>query len=314
MEDGIYFDLPEDKYHAEKRLSSSGIRDILENPTFYWFNSNLNPLREEKPSQAMIDGKIFHAMILESENFKNKFKVTPPEIEALNKNSTEFKIWKSAQTLEVIPFAKYQKFKLICDYLSQEGQILDCNIFNDGFSEVSILWTENGIKRKARIDKLTLGRIIDLKTFVKRNKKPLNNYVAEYFFSFRVYLQLIYYERAVKFAIANDLPVHGNAEQKEFWEELKHIENFLLMVAFVNRELPQSALKVFTKEQCADVWRLGEKQIAQAEEVFLQYMEKFGAKSAWLQDVNVGVDDLMFTDADFPQSFYDLLQGATDYE
>lgn len=314
MEDGIYFDLPEDKYHAEKRLSSSGIRDILENPTFYWFNSNLNPLREEKPSQAMLDGKIFHAMILESENFKNKFKVTPPEIEALNKNSTEFKIWKSAQTLEVIPFAKYKKFKLICDYLSQDGQILDCNIFNGGFSEVSILWTENGIKRKARIDKLTLGRIVDLKSFVKRNKKPLNNYVAEYFFSFRIYLQLIYYERAVKFAIANELPVHGNAEQKEFWEELKHIENFILMVAFVNRELPQSALKVFTKEQCADVWRLGEKQIAQAEEVFLQYMEKFGAKSAWLQDVNVGVDDLMFTDADFPQSFYDLLQGATDYE
>lgn len=314
MEDGIYFNLPDEVYHAEKRLSSSGIRDILENPTFYWFNSNYNPLREEKPSQAMTDGKIFHAMVLESDNFKNKFKVTPPEIEAMNKNSSEFKIWKSAQTLEVIPFAKYKKFKLICDYLSQEGQILDCNIFAGGFPEVSILWTENGIKRKARIDYLTAGRIIDLKTFLKKNKKPLNNYVAEYFFSFRVYLQLIYYERAVKFAIENELPVHGSKEQLAFWENVKKVDRFFLMVAFINRELPQSALKVFTKEKCGDVWRLGEEQIAKAEQLYLENMEKFGAKSAWLQDVEADVESLMFTDAEFPQSFFDLLQGATDYE
>lgn len=310
MEDGIYFDLPEEEYHAEKRLSSSGVRDLLENPTFYWFNSNFNPLREEKKSEAMTDGRIFHSMILEKENFKNKFKVMPLEIEGLSKNSTEFKIWKSAQSLEVIPYQKYKKFKLICDYLSQEGQILDCNIIAGGFPEVSILWTENGIKRKARIDYLTAGRIIDLKTFVKRNKKPLNNYVAEYFFSYRVYVQLIYYLRAVKFAIENDLEVFGNSEQVKFWEECRECEKFLPMVAFVNRELPQSALKVFTEEKCGDLWRLGEKQIQQAENIYLEYMEKFGSKSAWLQDVEAMVDDLMFTDAEFPQSFYELLQGA----
>lgn len=59
MEDGIFFNLPDEVYHNEKRFSSSGIRDILDNPTFYWFNSNLNPLREEKPSEAMTDGKFF---------------------------------------------------------------------------------------------------------------------------------------------------------------------------------------------------------------------------------------------------------------
>lgn len=313
MQDGIYFNLADEDYHAEKRLSSSGLRDILDNPTYYWFNSNFNPLRIEKTSEAMTDGKIMHSMILEGDTFKNKYKVMPLEIEGLSRNSTEFKIWKSAQSLEVIPFQKYKKFKLICDYLSQEGQILDCNIFNGGFAEVSILWTENGIKRKARIDYLTLGRIIDLKTFIKRNKKPLNDYVAEYFFSYKVYIQLVYYLRAVKFALENDLKVFGNSEQLNFWEELRNVKDFLLMVAFVNRELPQSALKVFTEDKCADVWRLAEKQISQAEETYLDYMQRYGEKSAWLQETDVNADDLIFTDADFPQIFYDLLKGG-NYE
>ena len=313
MKDGIYFDLPDNQYHAEKRLSSSGLRDILDNPTYFWFNSNLNPLREEKPSEAMTDGKIFHAMILEGEKFDKKFKVTPPEIEALNKNSNEFKIWKSAQTLEIVPNYKYKKLKLICDYLSQDEQLLDCKIFKGGFSEVSILWTENGIERKARIDYLKPTSIIDLKSFVKTKKSPISSFVSQYFFSFKVYLQLIYYKRAVLFALNNDLPVFGTKEQVEFWEAMKGIEDLLTMAVFVNRELPQSVVKVFRQADCPDLWRLGEKQIAQGEQTFIEYMEKFGAKKAWLQSNDISPEEMLFTDADFPQSFYELLQGG-NYE
>ena len=107
----------------------------------------------------------------------------------------------------------------------------------------------------------------------------------------------------------NKLPVHGTEEQVLFWEAMKGTEDLMTMAVFVNRELPQTALKVFLQNQCPDLWRLGEKQIAQAEQTFKDFMEKFGAKSAWLQDVEVGAEDLMFTDADFPQSFYELLQG-----
>lgn len=313
MEDGIYFNLSDDIYHAEKRLSSSGIRDILNNPTYFWFNSNFNPLREEKPSEAMTDGRIFHAMILEGVNFHKKFKVTPPEIEALNKNSSEFKIWKGAQTLDIVPNAKFKKFNLICEYLRQEEQLLDCSLFKDGFPEISIFWTEDGIKRKARIDWLKRGQIVDLKTFVKTKKNAISSYVAQYFFSFKVYLQLIYYRRAVLFALQNDLPVKGTKEQTAFWESLKEIEDFMLEVAFVNRELPQWVVKVFRKEDCPDLWRLGEKQIQQAEQTFLEYMDAFGEKSAWLQNNEITPEGLLFTDADFPQSFYELLQGA-NYE
>lgn len=310
MKDGVYFNLPEDVYHAEKRLSSSGIRDILENPTYFWFNSNFNPLKDERKSEAMTDGRIFHTLILEGENFKNKYKVTPPEIEALNKNSNDFKMWKNAQTLEIIAGAKYRKFKTICEYLSQEGQLLDCDVFNNGFSEVSILWTENGIKRKARIDYLKQKAIIDLKTYVKTKKTPLNSYVSQYFFSYKVYLQLIYYRRAVLFALNNDLPVEGTKEQLSFWESMKGAEDLLTEVAFVNRELPQFALKVFLKSRCPDLWRIGEQQIKQAEFTYQEFVDKYGEKNAWLQDVDKLSEEILFNDTDFPQSFYEVLQGG----
>ena len=187
--------------------------------------------------------------------------------------------------------------------------MLDCNIFQGGFPEVSIFWTEDGIKRKARIDYLKQNSILDLKTFLKTKKSPLASFVSQYFFSFRVYLQLIYYKRAVLFALNSELPVYGTDEQIAFWESMRGTEDLMTMAVFVNRELPQTALKVFLKDRCPDLWRLGEKQIAQAENIFKEYMEKFGSKSAWLQDVEVGAEDLIFTDADFPQSFYELLQG-----
>lgn len=309
MIDGIYFDMPEGVYHAEQRLSSSGIRDLLDNPTYYWFNSNLNPLRCEREIEALTDGRIFHAMVLESSKLEQKYKIMPAEIESLNKNSNEFKLWKAAQSLEIIPNSKYRKFKLICDYLRQDGQLLDSSVFTGGFSEVSIFWTEGGISRKCRIDYLKSNALIDLKTFLKRDKKPLSQFTSQYFFSYRVYVQLIYYLRGLKFAIDNNLPIHGNVEQKKLISE---INNPMAMVAFVNRELPQYAVRVFSEQCCGDLWRLGEKQIEQAENLYLEYFEKYGLKSAWLQNPDVTADELLFKDSDFPQSFYEILQGNQD--
>lgn len=308
MKDGIYFDLPSEEYHAVKALSSSGVRDILENPTYYWFNF-FNPLKEDITSDAMRDGSIFHSLILEPEKFNQLYKVMPLEIEQLNKNSTEFKLWRSAQGLEVIGRKKYQKFKTIIEYLKQPNQLLDNDFLKTGYSEVSIFWTENGVQKKARIDKLQAGRIVDLKTFIKKTKGDINKFVSQYFFSYKVYLQLIYYKRAIEFAVKNGLPVFGTAEQKEFVKSLENV-NFMLSAVFVNREIPQAVVKLFLQEKCGDLWRLGEKQIEKAEKIYCQYMTEFGIKSAWLQ--NIDTANLMFTDNDFPRSFYEILDGGAN--
>lgn len=48
---GIYFNMPEDEYHAQEGLSSTGIKEMLQSPTNFWFNSvyNLN-YKPKKPT------------------------------------------------------------------------------------------------------------------------------------------------------------------------------------------------------------------------------------------------------------------------
>lgn len=311
MKDGVYFNLSEDEYHAEKRLSASGIKQILNSPTEYWFNSRLNPLYKENKSEALTDGTILHGLVLEHEKFFEKFAVPSKEIEALNKNTNAFKEWRAANEgagKRVLTLAKYQKFKTITAYLSQKGQVLDCGLFQGGRSEVSVFWTEGGIKRKARFDYISKGRIIDLKTFAMRQNTDFSDHIRRYFYSFRVYIQMIYYLRAFNFAKAEGLPVKGTAADVEFWEGLP--ENPLLFVVFLNREMPQGAFKAFVKEQCPDLWRLGESQIEKAEGLYSDYMATYGEKSAWLQNTLELAANAIFTDADFPQSFYERLRDG----
>lgn len=311
MKDGVYFNLSEEEYHAEKRLSASGIKQILNSPTEYWFNNRLNPLYEENKSEALTDGTILHGLILEPEKFFEKFAVPSKEIDALNKKTNTFKEWKAANEgagKKLLTLSKYQKFKTITAYLSQKGQVLDCGLFKGGRSEVSIFWTEGGIKRKARLDYVSDGRIIDLKTFAMRQNTDFADHIRRYFYSFRVYIQMIYYSIAFNFAKAEGLMVKGTAADLKFWEGLQ--ENPLLFIVFINRDLPQGCFKAFLKEKCPDLWRMGENQIEKAEMLYSDYMANYGDKSAWLQDTRELAADAIFTDEEFPQSFYERLKNG----
>lgn len=306
MKDGIYFNMPESEYHSLKRLSSSGLREILESPTAYWFN-NLNPVNDLKDdTQALFEGRLMHTMILEPENFNKKYKVIPAEIEDLNKNSSAFKVWKLSQTGELVGSKKYNELNNIIKYLSSKGQVLYNDIFKGGYAEVSILWTQNGIERKARIDYLTPSRLIDLKTFIKTTRGSLDQYVAQYFFKFKVYLQLIYYMQAIEEAKAQNLPVIGTDKQREFWYNLS--DQLMTMVVFVSRQLPLARVKVFRSDECPELHRLGKKQIEQAENIYNDFLINNGLKKAWLEEVRT--DQLLFNDSDFPQSFYEILEGV----
>ena len=62
---GIYFNMPEDEYHAQEGLSSTGIKEMLQSPTNFWFNSVYNPNYKPKKANCLEDGKMFHCLYLE---------------------------------------------------------------------------------------------------------------------------------------------------------------------------------------------------------------------------------------------------------
>lgn len=71
--DGIYFDLPDDVYHAVPRLSSSGIQRIDVSPATFWRGSWLDPNKpdpEDEETIWRILGRAYHVARLEPHLFE----------------------------------------------------------------------------------------------------------------------------------------------------------------------------------------------------------------------------------------------------
>ena len=180
LPDGIYFGLKDDDYHAEPRLSASGIKNLLVSPMDFWARSWLNPARtnddDEQPEWA-IKGRAYHARICEGrEAFYSRF---APEFSApagslrtaddlkTECRSMELKVGGSKEELIERLLAAGCR-KPIADVLAEEYRaehngktflrpewIYDIELaaaciekhptlskcFSGGFPEVSILWT-----------------------------------------------------------------------------------------------------------------------------------------------------------------------------
>lgn len=70
LPNGIYFGLKDDDYHAEPRLSASGIKNLLVSPMDFWARSWLNPNAkddDDEPEWA-IKGRAYHARICEGKD------------------------------------------------------------------------------------------------------------------------------------------------------------------------------------------------------------------------------------------------------
>lgn len=68
MNDGIYFGLPMEEYHAAEALSASGVKNIRMSPLDFWARSWMNPKRDEDESEdsiAQMLGTAYHKRILE---------------------------------------------------------------------------------------------------------------------------------------------------------------------------------------------------------------------------------------------------------
>lgn len=79
MKDGIYFHLPEKKYHQLERMSASGIKNVLISLPTFWAGSWMNPHREEEEedTNAQILGRAYHAAFFEPDTLDERFAGTP---------------------------------------------------------------------------------------------------------------------------------------------------------------------------------------------------------------------------------------------
>lgn len=215
-EDGIYFGLPEDIYHQIPRLSASGIKTLGVSPLQYWLESSFNPNRKEKEdSSARKLGRAYHKLLLEGDAaFDATYAALPskddyPDVidggDALKAECERLGLKKSGSLLamcerileaepgldlwpvilreakeaagdkESLTKAQWEELQQVRFVLNHLPDIKGA--FTNGRPEVTILWTQNGVKMKCRLDYLkprgNFAAIIDLKSFGNVMGKPI---------------------------------------------------------------------------------------------------------------------------------------------
>lgn len=182
LPDGVYIGLSSARYHADPALGSSNIRDLLKGANLYWHKSRMNPLRpRDKKTPSKILGTAVHRLLLDGrEAFDGDYvrgpygpdddHLAPAEKAQLTKKAKEGLL----QGQELLSQEDYD-FVLGCkDVLDRDPDLHGC--LDSGLSEVSIFWTrrKDGVRCKARLDKLKLRGIGDLKTIANERERPLD--------------------------------------------------------------------------------------------------------------------------------------------
>lgn len=203
---GVYFNLPNEEYHADPALGSSNIRDLLAGGPTYWWNSGLNPNRKRKESRALDFGAAMHAMVLEGsgafdaqyvcEPDKEGALITLAHLQQVLKDRHEAKIPRTkaeaaAQVRMIAPEMRiydlemaeieasgravlsmddYARIQVASAMITRNPELRTA--FVGGIPEVSVFWHRNGVRLKCRFDYLKPVVIADLKTLGNTMGKP----------------------------------------------------------------------------------------------------------------------------------------------
>ena len=229
MDDGIYFGLPEDEYHAEPRLSASGIKRLIVSLCDFWESSWMNPNYEEPEKDGLILGKATHMRVVEGrEAFYAKYApgLDPDDfpdalrtvddlkgalvdiglsgkgnktvlIDRLLEAEPDAQIWEAIkfrhsqarQGKTLFKRELFDRIEIAAAMIEKHPQLSKC--FVGGEPEVSIMWTdkETGVRMKTRIDYLKPRAICELKTFSNPLNKPIDKAITSAIANYRYHLQ-----------------------------------------------------------------------------------------------------------------------------
>lgn len=167
-----------DAYYRSRALSKSAIDLLLECPALFkaWLDSD----EEEKETDALIFGRMFHKLLLEPETFEREYAVTN-----LNLSTKAGRAWKKdvPAGATIIKEDTYESALLMAQAIRDHPQAK--YLFNDCETEKSIYWTRpDGIECKARPDIVAnvggLRIVADPKSTDSVNPDAIMRTVAKY--------------------------------------------------------------------------------------------------------------------------------------
>lgn len=194
---GIYYNIPEEIYHAMPLPSAHKLWTFKEQtPMHYWFNY-INPNRpENERTPQMKKGSALHCAVLEPKRYLETVKAAP-QYDARTKEGKVIRDQLEEQEKSGVMFLRSEEMK------SLEGMVAGLKlhpIANEhlftmpGDNELTLIWFENGIKLRARLDRVVrlLGRLIDVKSAANLKDYKFGDQAADLGYLW----QLTIYQRA----------------------------------------------------------------------------------------------------------------------
>ncbi len=266
MKPGIYFNMPNEAYHADPALSHSGMVKLLISELDYWIESPLNPDREEwrkpKRGSAMWYGSMRHMLLLERARFWREFRI----VGQTHKHGFE---WLTKE--------EYREIKRSVDEILA---VPDAAIhFEDGFPEVSIFvrCPETGIMLRIRVDWLLKFGAVDYKQARSLLNNQLGWHIADFGYdiqhSLYVYvLRLIKIELRAGRAVIDGLP--DTPEAKKWMADFIADDDVMFRFFFQRSEPPYifRIIKGFDEEIASNA----RVRIDEAKQKYLYNITRYG--------------------------------------
>jgi hypothetical protein len=290
--DGIYLGLRDQDYFKDPALGSGDMRTLLWSAPAYWYKSPYNPMppEENDDTPSRIRGRAIHAMVLEGdEAFSTRYRRAPHDdgmtsgeksaaTKALKKRLAEQGI-----AADILPGADYDRAVIASAMITKHPELSQA--FRDGIPEVSIFWTRDGVRRKARIDYLKLGGLGDLKSITNIKKIEFERACIESIANYRYEIQAAHYLEAramvpklvAKGSVFSD---HGSRPLK-WLEALADTKKFAFQwVFFAASGPPETFSKIVSPANPMVEHAKGE--IERATATYLDFVERFGLDQMWL--------------------------------
>lgn len=229
-------DMPFAEYLALDRLSASGAKSLLKAPAIFKHQQD-HPF---EPTAAMQLGTLVHAMVLEDdvarfEIIEGGYGKGKREAEVRERGLIPVTedTWTTAEAM------KWAVWK----------HPLASGLLSLGEPEQTVLWEQEGVPMKARIDWLRNDVIVDLKTTTSANPSDFRRSVA----TFGYHVQQAIYAEAVRELTGNDLPFYFIAVESRA-PYLVSVVQLDDMAAERGRELAHRAIELWADGKRTGEW------------------------------------------------------------
>jgi hypothetical protein len=251
----------------------------------------MNPMRPPDPdTPARLRGRAMHKLVLEGEAAfdalymrgpEHDQDMTPAEKSASTKaaNAEAKKIGK-----KILPADAYDRVSISSAMITKNPKL--ATAFTGGASEVSIFWTRDGVRRKARLDYLKPRGIGDLKSINNTREIAFPAACRQSIANYHYEMQAAHYIEARTmipqfFADGLVFPSTSSDKWRDLLRKCAEQKTFAFQWVFFQAEkAPVTWSRILSPAN--PIFDIAQREIEMATDNYRKFMDKFGRNEMWL--------------------------------